>query len=240
MLVRVMNRSGRPNGSGRPSDAGKSGGPGGRGGAGAARATGARGILATVAVAVLAAAALIATGTPSGATGPGQEGAETSASGPGAGAAAGAGTGGAASGAAAGAEVEGAASGAGAEADVAYHGHVSLWNGRVGVWLTTDNHGPAQVSGATVRLRFSVPLDPGATLPPSCLRGGPATLLCGTGSMRAAGSGVRLALDVAVAGDPAEVALDIDTAWNGGANDRNPANNTHRVLAPATGDPYSF
>ncbi|MGW8725258.1 hypothetical protein ACWGNF_04360 [Streptomyces sp. NPDC055808] len=238
MLVRVMNRSGRPNGSGRPSDAGKSGGPGGRGGAGAARATGARGILATVAVAVLAAAALIATGTPSGATGPGQEGAETSASGPGAGV--GAGTGGAASGAAAGAEVEGAASGAGAEADVAYHGHVSLWNGRVGVWLTTDNHGPAQVSGATVRLRFSVPLDPGATLPPSCLRGGPATLLCGTGSMRAAGSGVRLALDVAVTGDPAEVALDIDTAWNGGANDRNPANNTHRVLAPATGDPYSF
>ncbi|MGW2485505.1 hypothetical protein ACWCWQ_37415 [Streptomyces sp. NPDC001571] len=217
MLVRVMNRSGGSNGSAGP-------GPARRHGARAARPAGARGILATVAVAVLAAATLIATGTPSGASGPGDEGVRPAASAPAPAPASGADRGGAAM----------------READVAYHGHVSLWGGRVGVWLTTANHGPAPVSGATVRLRFSVPLDPAATLPSSCLRTGAATVQCGSGSMRAAGSGVRIALDVAVVGEPAEVGLDIDTAWNGGTDDRNPANNTHRVLAPATGDPYSF
>ncbi|MBX7466048.1 hypothetical protein K1Y80_08100 [Streptomyces sp. MAG02] len=217
MLVRVMNRSGRSNGSAGP-------GPARRHGARAARPAGARGILATVAVAVLAATTLIAAGTPSGASGPGDEGVRPAASAP-------------APAPASGPDRDGAAM---READVAYHGHVSLWGGRVGVWLTTANHGPAPVSGATVRLRFSVPLDPAATLPSSCLRTGTATVQCGSGSMRAAGSGVRIALDVAVVGEPAEVGLDIDTAWNGGTDDRNPANNTHRILAPATGDPYSF
>ncbi|MFE9123580.1 hypothetical protein [Streptomyces sp. NPDC007172] len=225
MLVRVMNRSGRSNGSAGPAPARPAG-------ARAAREAGARGILATVAVAILAAATLIATGTPSGASGPGEEGLRPAASAP-----APAPVSVPAPGAGAGADM---GSGVTGEADVAYHGHVSLWSGRVGVWLTTANHGPAPVSGATVRLRFSVPLDPAATLPSSCLRTGAATVQCGSGSMRAAGSGVRIALDVAVVGEPAEVGLDIDTAWNGGTDDRNPANNTHRVLAPATGDPYSF
>ncbi|MFK0175386.1 hypothetical protein ACIQVR_05415 [Streptomyces xanthochromogenes] len=214
----MMNRSGRSNGSGRPGGAGRRGG----------------GILASVAVAVLAAVTLIATGAPSGASAPGGEAPRPAASHP-ASAPAPAfapgtdrGSGGV------------AGAGVGVEADVAYHGHVSLWGGRVGVWLTTENHGPAPVSGVTVRLRFAVPLDPGATLPPGCLRTGPATVQCGTGTMRAAGSGVRVALDVAVVGEPAEVGVDIDTAWSGGTYDRNPANNTHRVLAPATGDPYSF
>ncbi|MER7148773.1 hypothetical protein [Streptomyces xanthochromogenes] len=209
-----MNRSGRPNGSGRPGGAGRRGG----------------GILASVAVAVLAAVTLIATGTPSGASAPGGEAPRPAASHP---------ASAPAPAFAPGAD-RGSGAGAGVEADVAYHGHVSLWGGRVGVWLTTENHGPAPVSGVTVRLRFSVPLDPGATLPPGCLRTGPATVQCGTGTMRAAGSGVRVALDVAVVGEPAEVGVDIDTAWSGGTYDRNPANNTHRVLAPATGDPYSF
>ncbi|MFI5705386.1 hypothetical protein ACIA78_35755 [Streptomyces xanthochromogenes] len=214
MLVRVMNRSGRPNGSGRPGGAGRRGG----------------GILASVAVAVLAAVTLIATGAPSGASAPGGEAPRPAASHPAS----------APAPAFAPGTDRGSRAGAGVEADVAYHGHVSLWGGRVGVWLTTENHGPAPVSGVTVRLRFSVPLDPGATLPPGCLRTGPATVQCGTGTMRAAGSGVRVALDVAVVGEPAEVGVDIDTAWSGGTYDRNPANNTHRVLAPATGDPYSF
>ncbi|MFJ2406996.1 hypothetical protein ACIOUE_37495 [Streptomyces xanthochromogenes] len=214
MLVRVMNRSGRPNGSGRPGGAGRRGG----------------GILASVAVAVLAAVTLIATGAPSGASAPGGEAPRPAASHPAS----------APAPAFAPGTDRGSRAGAGVEADVAYHGHVSLWGGRVGVWLTTENHGPAPVSGVTVRLRFSVPLDPGATLPPGCLRTGPAAVQCGTGTMRAAGSGVRVALDVAVVGEPAEVGVDIDTAWSGGTYDRNPANNTHRVLAPATGDPYSF
>ncbi|MYV95379.1 hypothetical protein GT350_35025 [Streptomyces sp. SID1034] len=189
-------------------------------------------MLASVAVAVLAAVTLIATGAPSGASAPGGEAPRPAASHP-ASAPAPAFAPGTDRG-------SGGVAGAGVEADVAYHGHVSLWGGRVGVWLTTENHGPAPVSGVTVRLRFSVPLDPGATLPPGCLRTGPATVQCGTGTMRAAGSGVRVALDVAVVGEPAEVGVDIDTAWSGGTYDRNPANNTHRVLAPATGDPYSF
>ncbi|MEU9101592.1 hypothetical protein [Streptomyces sp. NPDC048361] len=190
-------------------------------GARGARAARTRGSLATVAVAVLAAATLIVTGTPSGATGPGDDdgggGATTAGSGP----------------------VAGAAD-AGVEADVSYHGHVSLWNGRLGLWLATANHGPAPLAGATVRLRFSVPLDRDATLPPSCLRTGPAVVHCGTGAMRAAGSGVQLALDVATVGTPNEVGVDIDTVWNGGISDRNLVNNTHRVDALATGDAYSF
>uniref|UniRef100_A0AAU2V4B3 DUF11 domain-containing protein n=1 Tax=Streptomyces sp. NBC_00003 TaxID=2903608 RepID=A0AAU2V4B3_9ACTN len=177
-------------------------------------------------------AALIATGTPSGATGPE----------PGAGPAGAAGIDRGVGAVSEAADVVGpaAAGGAAAEADVSYHGHVSLWNGRVGIWLATDNHGPAPVSGTTVRLRFSVALDPGAALPPNCLRTGPAEVQCGAGSMRAAGAGGHLALDVATVGIPTEVGVDIDTTWNGGASDHNPANNTHRVLALATGDPYTY
>ncbi|MFE9570329.1 hypothetical protein ACFYMW_17745 [Streptomyces sp. NPDC006692] len=161
---------------------------------------------------MLAAATLIATGTPSGAVG--HDRGVVPAPGP--------------------------AGGVGAEADVSYHGHVSLWDGRVGVWLESANHGPAAVSGATVRLRFSVALAPGATLPPSCSRTAPSLVQCGTGPMRAAGTGAQFALDVPVVGTPAQVTVGIDTAWNGGLSDRNPANDTHRVLVLATGDPYTF
>ncbi|GGP79143.1 hypothetical protein GCM10010278_66940 [Streptomyces melanogenes] len=128
----------------------------------------------------------------------------------------------------------------GAEADLAYHGHVSLWAGRVGVWVEPSNHGPAAVPDATVRLRFSAPLDGTESLPPGCLRGSPETVLCSTGEMRAAGAGRPIALDLRVAGSPAEVVVNINTSWSGGAGDRNPGNNTHRVLAPATGDKYAY
>ncbi|MFI6055360.1 hypothetical protein ACIBCO_35395 [Streptomyces violascens] len=230
MVVRVMNRLGRAGGAGAPRRAGAR--PDG------ARPVRARGTLATVGVAVLVAATLIATGTPSGAAGPER----------GAGPMAGAGPTGGAAGFDGGGDDPGpvvrpapaTAGGAVAEADVSYHGHVSFWNGHVGIWLSTTNHGPSPVPGATVRLRFSVPLAAGAVLPPNCLRTGPAVVHCGTGSMRAAGTGAQLALDVATVGTRAEMGLDIDTVWNGGASDRNPANNTHRVLTLATGDPYTF
>ncbi|MEU5438908.1 hypothetical protein AB0G73_37025 [Streptomyces sp. NPDC020719] len=126
------------------------------------------------------------------------------------------------------------------EADLAYHGHVSLWNGRVGVWVEPSNHGPGAVPDATVRLRFSVPLEGVEELPPGCLRGSPETVFCSTGPMRAAGAGRPFALDLRVAGGPAEVVVNISTSWSGGARDRNPSNNTHRVLAPATGDKYAY
>lgn len=44
------------------------------------------------------------------------------------------------------------------EVDLAHHGHVSLWDGRVGVWLVSENHGPSDLSQATVRLAFSEPM----------------------------------------------------------------------------------
>ncbi|MEU4352467.1 hypothetical protein [Streptomyces sp. NPDC023838] len=127
-----------------------------------------------------------------------------------------------------------------ADADLAYHGHVSLWDGRVGVWVEPSNHGPDAVPDATVRLRFSAPLAGTEQLPPECLRGSPETVLCSTGAMRAAGTGRPIALDLRVAGSPAEVVVNINTSWSGGAGDRNPDNNTHRVLAPATGDKYAY
>ncbi|WP_434594534.1 hypothetical protein [Streptomyces sp. A5-4] len=146
--------------------------------------------------------------------------------------------------------VAGVSSGAGAragvggiapEADVAYHGHVTVREGRLGVRLVVANHGPSGVPGATVRLRFSVPPTGAQALPPGCLRAGVDEVLCGAGVLRVgagAGRGLDLALRVPV--HAAEVTVRIDTAWNGGASDRNPQNNEHRVLAPATGDRYFF
>ncbi|MEV6550852.1 hypothetical protein AB0M57_19400 [Streptomyces sp. NPDC051597] len=128
----------------------------------------------------------------------------------------------------------------GAEADISYHGHISLWSGRVGVWVEPSNHGPTAVPDATLRLRFSSPLAGAEPLPPGCLRGSTETVLCSTGAMRAAGAGRPIALDLRIAGSPAEVVVNINTSWSGGVGDRNPGNNTHRVLAPATGDKYAY
>ncbi|MGW1888435.1 hypothetical protein [Streptomyces sp. NPDC001970] len=141
----------------------------------------------------------------------------------------------------------GAAVGAGvrvpaAEADVAHHGHASLWAGRIGVWLESDNHGPAQVADATVRLSFSVPVSVtgGGPLPPVCLWGGDRVILCRTGALRAGGAGNGIALDLLAAGSPTEVVVSVATAWSDGAIDQNHANDEHTVLVPATGDGYVF
>ncbi|MEV7278240.1 hypothetical protein [Streptomyces sp. NPDC093111] len=130
--------------------------------------------------------------------------------------------------------------GAEAEADLAHHGHVSLWGGRLGVWLVSENHGPSDVSQATVRLDFSEPMAGGQELPPACLWSSDRVVSCRTGELRAAGAAGELALDLRTAGRPDELTVDIRTAWRDGVADTNPRNDRHRVLVLATGDPYVF
>ncbi|MEU5220119.1 hypothetical protein AB0G79_28540 [Streptomyces sp. NPDC020807] len=126
------------------------------------------------------------------------------------------------------------------EADLAHHGHVSLWDGRVGVWVVSENHGPSDLSQATVRLAFSVPMTGEQALPPDCLWSSDRVVSCRTGALRAAGAAGELALDLRTAGLPDEITVDVSTAWRDGKADRNPRNDRHRVLVLATGDPYVF
>ncbi|MER7519306.1 hypothetical protein [Streptomyces sp. NPDC126499] len=126
------------------------------------------------------------------------------------------------------------------EADLAHHGHVSLWGGRLGVWLVSENHGPSHVSEATVRLAFSEPMAGGQVLPPACLWSSDRVVSCRTGELRAAGAVGELALDLRTAGRPEELTVDIRTVWRDGVADGNPRNDRHRVLVLATGDPYVF
>ncbi|MGX1505256.1 UNVERIFIED_CONTAM: hypothetical protein RKD43_003881 [Streptomyces graminofaciens] len=155
--------------------------------------------------------------------------------------------GGVGSGGADGAGVDGAGAGSGVgvagiapEADVAHHGRVSLTDGRIAISVTTLNHGPSALAGVTVRLTLSVPPAGTPNLPHGCLRAAERELLCATGALPANGLGRTLGLELGTAGSPHEVVLHVATAWNGGASDRNPENDTHRVLVPATGDPYVF
>ncbi|MEV6423153.1 hypothetical protein [Streptomyces sp. NPDC051662] len=126
------------------------------------------------------------------------------------------------------------------EADLSHHGHVSLWSEQLTVRFESENHGPSASADATVRLTFSVSLAAGQSLPANCLRGGDRVVLCRTGQLRAGGRSPETALDLRTAGRPVEVVVQIDTHWNGGASDPNPENHRHRVLVPATGDPYVF
>jgi hypothetical protein len=137
--------------------------------------------------------------------------------------------------------VDKAAGPAGApEADLAYHGSAVLTGALVDVRFTPRNHGPSAVPGASVRLRWSVPLADRLDLPAGCARTGDRALVCGTGPLAADGFGEQIRLGVTLRGRPAEVTLEIDTVWSGGAVDRNRANDQERVLVLATGDPYSF
>ncbi|MDF6020384.1 hypothetical protein [Streptomyces sp. JH34] len=126
------------------------------------------------------------------------------------------------------------------EADVAHHGRVSLREERIEVRLRTGNRGPSPLADATVRLRFSAPLAVGQLLPQGCLRSGSRTVLCGTGPLGVSGEARRTALGLRLTGRPAEVAVRVDTVWNGGASDRNRRNDTHEVLVLSTGDAYVF
>ncbi|MFF3452749.1 hypothetical protein ACFYXH_00220 [Streptomyces sp. NPDC002730] len=126
------------------------------------------------------------------------------------------------------------------ESDVAHHGHVSLTDGWLAVWLLSESHGPSSLTNATVRLSFSVPLAGVQELPAGCLWAEDRVVFCATGSLPAGGVGRQLALDLRTVGTPDEVVVTVGTQWNGGATDRNPQNNEHRVLVPATGDRYVF
>ncbi|MFE5627963.1 hypothetical protein [Streptomyces sp. NPDC056543] len=127
-----------------------------------------------------------------------------------------------------------------AEADLAHHGHLSLWEGRMGVRLVSENHGPSDVPQATVRLAFSEPMAAAQVLPPSCLWASERVVVCRTGELRAAGAVEELVLDLRTAGSPDEVMVDIATIWSDGVADGNALNDRHRVLVLATGDPYVF
>ncbi|MEU9619725.1 hypothetical protein [Streptomyces sp. NPDC048155] len=127
------------------------------------------------------------------------------------------------------------------EADVSHHGHVSLWGSGLGVWVQSVDHGPSNLAGVTVRVRTSLSLSGRQELPESCLQADRQTVLCRTGELRTdVPEGRQLALELQLAGRPDEVVVRVDTLWNGGATDRNPKNNDHEVLAPATGDEYVF
>ncbi|MFC8762553.1 hypothetical protein ACFUAG_17760 [Streptomyces sp. NPDC057193] len=128
----------------------------------------------------------------------------------------------------------------GPEADLAHHGHVSLWGGRVGVWLVSENHGPSDLSQATVRLAFSEPMAGGQVLPEACLWSSDRVVSCRTGELPAVGGVGELVLDLRTAGLPDELTVDITTVWRDGVTDRNPGNDRHLVLVLATGDPYVF
>ncbi|QGV82640.1 hypothetical protein EIZ62_13790 [Streptomyces ficellus] len=126
------------------------------------------------------------------------------------------------------------------EADVSHHGHIALLDGRLDVLLLSENRGPSALEDATVRLVFSEPLAPGYRLAPGCVWGGDREVLCSTGPLRVDGTRHETVLGLRTAGAPQELTARVSTAWNGGATDRNPADNDHRVLVLATGDPYVF
>ncbi|MFE4670368.1 hypothetical protein ACFRI7_03400 [Streptomyces sp. NPDC056716] len=146
---------------------------------------------------------------------------------------------------AAGVVVQGASPGAAAdagqaEADLAYHGAALMSAGRVDVRFVPRNHGPADVSDATVRLTWSAPLADRQELPAGCARSGERVLLCRTGALAAGEVGQAVGLRVWLRAAPTEVLMEFDTVWGGGAVDRNRDNDRQRVLVLDTGDTYYF
>lgn len=129
---------------------------------------------------------------------------------------------------------------AGPEADVAYHGRVSLVKGRLKVWMVPQNEGPSGLANATVRVRLSADLADAQELAAGCARAGAREVVCETGPLPEHGRGRHIGLVLALRERPAEVAVRIDTWWNGGAADRNHGNDEHVVLALDTGDAYAF
>ncbi|MER6915733.1 hypothetical protein ABT354_29010 [Streptomyces sp. NPDC000594] len=126
------------------------------------------------------------------------------------------------------------------EADLVHHGRAALSQGRLTLSVESENHGPAALENATLRLAFSTPLAGDRELPPSCLWSGDSVVLCATGPLGAGAAGRRTVLELRAEEAPDEVVLTVGTHWNGGAADGRPANNEHEVLVPGTGEPSVF
>lgn len=126
------------------------------------------------------------------------------------------------------------------EADVAYHGRVSLTGPRLRIWLVPENEGPAALPNATVRVRLSAELADRQELSEGCARAGLREVVCETGPLPLHGRGRHIGLVLGLREAAPEVVVRVDTWWNGGATDRNLANNEHVVLALDTGDAYAF
>ncbi len=129
---------------------------------------------------------------------------------------------------------------AGPEADLSFHGSAVMNGDQVEVRVSPHNDGPAAVPGASVQLRWSVPLADRQLLPAGCARTDERTLVCDTGALDEDGTGEEIAVAVRLAEAPSEFTLEVDTAWNGGAVDRDRSNDRLKVLVLDTGDAYAF
>jgi hypothetical protein len=126
------------------------------------------------------------------------------------------------------------------EADLSFHGTAVMNGDRMEVRLTPSDDGPAAVRDATVRLRWSVALADAQRLPARCAREDERTVVCGTGGLGVDAPGERLRVPVRLKERPSEVTLEVDTAWSGGAVDRDRTNDRLKVLVLDTGDAYAF
>ncbi|MFE2129574.1 MULTISPECIES: hypothetical protein [Streptomyces] len=129
---------------------------------------------------------------------------------------------------------------AGPEADVSYHGRVALAGSQLRVLLVPENDGPAALANATLRVRLSADLADRQQLPQGCAQAGLREVVCETGPLPLQGRGRHVGLALELRERVPEVVVRVDTWWNGGATDRNRANNEHVVLALDTGDTYAF
>ncbi|CAM5537348.1 hypothetical protein SAVIM338S_04234 [Streptomyces avidinii] len=134
----------------------------------------------------------------------------------------------------------GAPARSGPEADVAYHGRVALHGAQLRILLVPENEGPAALANATLRLRLSADLADRQELTGGCARAGLREVMCETGELPPHGRGRHIGLALRLKEPAAEAVVRVDTWWNGGATDRNHANNEHVVLALDTGDTYAF
>jgi hypothetical protein len=111
---------------------------------------------------------------------------------------------------------------------------------QVQVRLTPRNNGPMAVPDASVLLRWSVPLAERQQLPEGCARTDERSVVCGTGALAVGEVGQELQMAVWLRERPAEVTLEVDTAWGGGVEDTDRSNDQQKVLVLDTGDAYSF
>ncbi|MGW4566119.1 hypothetical protein ACWEN3_28145 [Streptomyces sp. NPDC004561] len=126
------------------------------------------------------------------------------------------------------------------QAALSYHGSVVMNGDQVEVRLTPRDNGPGPVPDATVRLRWSVALADTQRLPARCVREDERTVLCGTGALTEDAPGEQLRVPVRLRKGPAEVTLEVATAWSGGAVDKDRTDDRLSVLVLDTGDAYAF